>query len=173
VERCRRTENIRKGQWSPGSQETIAVKSLTGSVSLIGYLDDVQSALAAADMLVAFLPENSNSVLEAMAAGLPVVNTKVKGTEPCWQSRRHLLHEPGDIRAFLNSAPLIRTVLWQRDDMLRMGNGFKTLLHRGYKGQTRPSHTSCFLKEESGSGIVEYPQAKNRYGNPKQIFLPE
>lgn len=104
-------------------RKTIAHKSLADSVKLCGYADDVQSVLAAADILVlpSYEEGNSNSVLEAMAAGLPIISTRVGGTEILvGEAGRAFLHEPGDIRAL--SDILLRFI---RDKNMRLEIGMR------------------------------------------------
>ncbi|MGH7869229.1 MAG: glycosyltransferase family 4 protein, partial [Candidatus Dormibacteraceae bacterium] len=69
-------------------QQKLALHAMAGGLGLgdtvefCGYRADVAAELAAADVFV--LPSygegNSNAILEAMAAGLPIVSTKVGGT---------------------------------------------------------------------------------------------
>lgn len=72
---------------------------IEASVVFRGYVDDVRGKLGMMDVFV--LPSsaegNSNAVLEAMAAGLPVVSTRVGGTPMLVgaEGARHLV-EPGD-----------------------------------------------------------------------------
>jgi glycosyltransferase involved in cell wall biosynthesis len=104
-------------------KKTIAVKFLDGSVNLCGHTNDVQSALAAADILVlpSYEEGNSNSVLEAMAAGLPIASTKVGGTANLvGDAGRAFLYEPGDIRTL--SEILIQLI---RDRKMRLETGIR------------------------------------------------
>lgn len=104
-------------------RKTIAVKSLNTSVKLCGHIDDVQSVLTTADILVlpSYEEGNSNSILEAMAAGLPIIGTTVGGTANLvGNAGRSLLHEPGDIRGL--SEILLRLI---RDRELRLETGLR------------------------------------------------
>lgn len=72
---------------------------LAGRVHLTGWRPDVPELLKAADLFA--LPSRwegmPNAVLEAMAAGLPVVATRVEGsTELVCHGRTGMLVEPGD-----------------------------------------------------------------------------
>jgi len=99
----------------------IELKSLAGSVKLCGYTHDVPRVLAEADMLVlpSYEEGNPNAVLEAMAAGLPVVSTFVGGTENLvGAAGRAFLHKPGDIPAL--AAILLRLI---KDEKLRLETG--------------------------------------------------
>jgi L-malate glycosyltransferase len=102
-------------------KKIIAAKSLTGSVHMCGHTNDVKSVLAAADILVlpSYEEGNPNSVLEAMAAGLPIVSTKVGGTANLvGAAGGAFLCEPGDIRGL--SEILLRLV---RDKNMRLETG--------------------------------------------------
>jgi glycosyltransferase involved in cell wall biosynthesis len=91
--------------WGSGSLESevrglLLDYGLNDTVKLLGYCDDVPAALSASDALVqpSAAEGNSNTVLEAMRAGLPVIATSVGGTQ--MQVGPHglrLLSEPGDV----------------------------------------------------------------------------
>jgi glycosyltransferase involved in cell wall biosynthesis len=82
-------------------ERRIAVMGLQDRVRVLGHLKDVSRALADSDVFV--LPShregNSNAILEAMCAGLPVVSTTVGGTPMLvGPAGAPLLHAPGDIQ---------------------------------------------------------------------------
>jgi glycosyltransferase involved in cell wall biosynthesis len=90
-------------------------------LELLGERDDVPDLLAAADVFV--LSSRSEglpiSILEAMAAGLPVVATRVGGVpELVVDGETGLLVPPGDARAL---AAALRTLLGDRELRLRLG----------------------------------------------------
>lgn len=62
--------------------ELIGKLNLTGKARLLGHRSDVWSILAASDMLISSSHSEgqSNSILEAMASGVPVVATSAGGT---------------------------------------------------------------------------------------------
>lgn len=83
-------------------RERIARHGLEGTVRLLGRRTDVPDLLAAADLFV--LPSRFEGlplvVLEAMAAGLPVVATRIGGTDEAVEHGvTGLLVEPGDAGA--------------------------------------------------------------------------
>jgi glycosyltransferase involved in cell wall biosynthesis len=95
----------------PTLEEEIKALGLSEHVHLAGERHDVPELLAAADVFV--LPSRSEgmpvSVLEAMAAGLPVVASRVGGVpELVADERTGILVEPGDADAL--AAALVRLV---------------------------------------------------------------
>lgn len=74
--------------------------NLRGRVRLLGHVAAVGHIISGYDVFV--LPShregNSNAILEAMAAGLPIISTRVGGTEMLvGVEGQPLLHEPGDV----------------------------------------------------------------------------
>ena len=91
--------------WGSGLMEAMLRRrcnelGLAGSVIFRGHVEDVCSQLSWMDVFV--LPShaegNSNAVLEAMAAGLPIVSTRVGGTPMLvGHEGANFLCEPGDV----------------------------------------------------------------------------
>ncbi|OQX12629.1 MAG: hypothetical protein BWK76_17350 [Desulfobulbaceae bacterium A2] len=98
---------------------------IADSVRFLGYVDGVREQLPTADILV--LPSssegNSNALLEAMAAGLPVVATRVGGT-PMLVGREWagFLCEPGDVDAL---ADRLLALIHDRELRVRMGRALR------------------------------------------------
>jgi len=72
---------------------------IADSVVFLGHVEAVRDRLADMDVFVLTSERegNSNAILEAMAAGLPVVSTRVGGTPmQVGQEGAHFLVEPGD-----------------------------------------------------------------------------
>lgn len=91
--------------WGSGMMEAMLRRRcdelpFTDSVVFRGHVEDVRSQLPEMDVFV--LPShaegNSNAVLEAMAAGLPIVSTRVGGTSmQVGHEGANFLCEPGDV----------------------------------------------------------------------------
>lgn len=96
------------GPLRPSLERTAAALDLGGRVTFTGMLEDVRPALAAMDVFV--LPSQaegmSNALLEAMAAGRPVVATDVGGTREVCDG-----HETGVLVPADDAAALARAVL--------------------------------------------------------------
>ncbi len=86
--------------------------NISGTVSFRGHVDSVHQKLPAMDIFVlpSFNEGNSNAVLEAMAAGLPIVSTRVGGTHmQVGPEGAHFLSTPGDIEGLaINISTLVR-----------------------------------------------------------------
>lgn len=63
-------------------QALTSALGVAATVEFPGYCDDIPAQLADADLFVlpSYAEGNSNAVLEAMSAGLPIVATRVGGT---------------------------------------------------------------------------------------------
>ena len=72
------------------------------NVEFFGYCEDVPTVLAKADLFVlpSYMEGNSNAILEAMRAGLPIVATRVGGAEiQVGSEGDRFLVPPGDCKA--------------------------------------------------------------------------
>jgi glycosyltransferase involved in cell wall biosynthesis len=100
-------------------QHEIREAGLLGKVRLRGHTDEVRDVLPNYDIFV--LPShregNSNAILEAMAAGLPVISTRVGGTPMLvGASGARYLHEPRDAVALADAMKeLIASVALRTD----------------------------------------------------------
>ncbi len=86
----------------PDSDEVARRSAGRDDVLLTGYTapDDAPAAYRAADVFVSptYSEGFSNTILEAMASGLPVVSTRSVGVVDCLRHDDNgLLHEPGDV----------------------------------------------------------------------------
>lgn len=104
-------------------QNTIDDNMLNSSVTLCGHTDNVHGILDATDIFVlpSYEEGNSNAVLEAMVAGVPIISTNVGGTANLVGNvGREFLHEPGDIKTL--SEIMLKLI---RDNNLRIETGLK------------------------------------------------
>jgi glycosyltransferase involved in cell wall biosynthesis len=136
----------------------IARLGLGGSVELLGLRDDVSEILAAADVFVLSssyecLPI---SVIEAMAAGLPVVATGVGGVpELVVEGETGFIVRPHDHEAL---ADALRSVLADPDLRRRLGEAARTRAeaHFGIE-RFRGEHVAVYLRELERRGMAARP----------------
>ena len=122
------------GRLQDSMQEQIDALGLQDTVELLGLRKDVPVLLAASDLYVLSshwegLPV---AVLEAMAASLPIVTTKV-GELPYLMDDNGLLVEVGDIKGLANA---ILTLISDEDKRKQMGERSRQLVHEKYNKQT-------------------------------------
>lgn len=125
-----------RGEEEPNLRRLAAELGIEARVHLLGLRDDVDRLLAAADLFVQ--PSRSEglplAVLEAMAAGLPVVATRVGGMgEAVADGETGILVEPGRPEAL---AAALRRLLG--DDVLRerMGRAARTRAQAEFSVET-------------------------------------
>lgn len=109
-----------EGELRPELEAQLDRLALRGAVELAGAISDVPALLRDTDVYVqpSFAEGMPNSVLEAMAAGLPVVATRVSGNEDLIADGENgLLVPPGDpgalaaaIRRLMDDPALARTM---------------------------------------------------------------
>jgi sugar transferase (PEP-CTERM/EpsH1 system associated) len=88
-----------EGPLRPALERQIRESGLDGHVRLLGHRPDIQNVLAALDVFVLSSTSEglSNTILEAMAAGVPVVSTRVGGADELVdEPRTGILVPPSD-----------------------------------------------------------------------------
>jgi len=129
--------------------------------TFLGQRDDVAARLAAADIFV--LPSRSeafpNAVLEAMAAGLPIVASRVGGLcELIEEGTTGLLVPPGDPQPL---ADRMCRLIADPPHAARMGSAARTAVHARYSFERMvESFESIYLTEltRRGLAVVDEPQ---------------
>lgn len=120
-----------------GALETLVrERDLESHVRFLGHREDVPSLLSRADVFV--LPSRSeafpNSVIEAMASGLPVVATATGGLlDLVDNGRTGILVAPGDARGL---AGAVRRLLGDRPLAIRLGEQARREIARRYSFDT-------------------------------------
>lgn len=101
-----------------GLERLVAVGGLTASVHFAGYRTDVADVLRAADVFVlpTLFDAQPTAIMEAMAAGLPVVSTRITGIPDLIDDGVHGTLVPADDRAALANAliALLEDPVWAR-----------------------------------------------------------
>jgi L-malate glycosyltransferase len=108
------------------------LRGVAGRMRFLGHCEDVPRLLAESDLFV--LPSRSeafpNGVLEAMAAGLPVVATRVGGiTELVEHQRTGVLVPPDDARAL--AFAVLDLVQW-REHAIELGRAARRVVETRY-----------------------------------------
>ena len=99
---------------------------LNQRIRFVGRCDHVQQRLFEYDALVlpSYREGNSNAILEAMVAGLPIISTRVGGTPMLvGPEGAPLLHEPRDVAAL---ATLLRDLIGDPATARRLGQAMRT-----------------------------------------------
>lgn len=139
---------VGEGPLLPEIAAAIRQRGLTERIDALGNRDDVPDVLASADVFV--LSSRSEgfpvSILEAMAAGLPVVATDVGGVaESVIEGETGLLVPPGDPRAL---AAALDRLLTDRALRLRLGAAGRERVRRHFDlAGFRRAHVELYLRE--------------------------
>jgi glycosyltransferase involved in cell wall biosynthesis len=118
-------------------EEAVRSAGLQGVVSLPGHVNDVSGYYEMADlMVISSLSEGSpNVLLEAMAAGVPVVSTAVGGIPEIVEDGKHaILVKPGEPAAM---AEAIGVLLSNPDTADKLANAARNLAAAKYSPQQR------------------------------------
>jgi glycosyltransferase involved in cell wall biosynthesis len=108
------------------------LRGVAGQIRFLGHCEDIPRLLAGCDLFV--LPSRSeafpNGVLEAMAAGLPIVATRVGGiTELIEHQRTGVLVPPDDVRAL--AFAILDLVQW-RNHARELGRAARRVVETRY-----------------------------------------
>jgi len=120
--------------------------NVSDNVSFLGFRSDVPELLSAAEMVVcpSLWEGMPNIILEAMAAGKPVVATAVDGSAELVDDHvTGLLVEPADVSAL---ADAVRTVLADPERARQMGNAGRMKVQREFS-LDRMIHRNVLLYE--------------------------
>lgn len=120
---------------------------LEGRLHLLGHREDVEACLAAMDVFV--LPSLNEgmgrALVEAMAAGLPVVATKVGGVPAVVQDRCNgLLVSPGNAAAL---ADALRSLLSRPEWMTQLGDAAQQSIGERYGTQAMVQSIEVLYRE--------------------------
>jgi len=120
---------------------------LNGQVKFLGFRDDVADLLSVCDLFV--LPSLFEglpvSVLEAMAAGKPVVATRIGGTDEAVEDgRTGILVPPRDPAAL---AGAIRTMLSDLPAARRMGEAGRMRVRHEFTAEAMVARTTKIYEE--------------------------
>lgn len=88
-----------KGEKKERLEQIIASSGLETNIKLIGFREDIADFYDAADifMVPSFREGLSVSLMEAMASGLPVICSKIRGNTDLIDDRGGFFFEPGDV----------------------------------------------------------------------------
>lgn len=134
LKRCPDTEFVFAGDGAHRAHlEALArLRGVAGRVRFMGHCEDVPRLLSESDLFV--LPSRSeafpNGVLEAMAAGLPVVASRVGGIDELIEHQRTgVLVPPGDVRAL--AFALLDLMQWP-DHAVELGRAARRTVETKY-----------------------------------------
>jgi glycosyltransferase involved in cell wall biosynthesis len=135
------------GPLLPTLRHQVRQLGLEGRADLLGRRDDIPALLAAADLLC--LPSREEGLglaaLEAMAAGLPVVATRVGGlAEVVEDGKTGLLVPPGDRAALANA---LRELLSDAPRSLAMGKAGRARVEAHYTQEAMIAATQAVYAE--------------------------
>jgi glycosyltransferase involved in cell wall biosynthesis len=125
-------------------------RGIAPRVQFIGHVDEVPALLASSDLFV--LPSRSeafpNSVLEAMATGLPIVATRVGGiVELVENQRTGVLVPPDDARALGHA--MLDLIQW-RSHAVRLGRAARAEVEARYSWERMISAFEHLYIEQLG-----------------------
>jgi len=143
-----RFELIGDGTEREALEQLVRARGLTGAITFAGHSENVPERLAAADLFT--LPSESeafpNAVLEAMAAGLPIVASAVGGIcEVVQPHRTGLLVRPRDPQALADS---ICRLMTNSQEAHALAAGGRSLVESQYSFDRMVSSIERLYEEE-------------------------
>lgn len=129
--RDRRLWLVGTGREMKALERMVLSLGCTDNVAFLGHRDDVAAVLAQADVgvLPSLMEGLSNTLLEYMASGLPVIASRVSGSEDLIRSgKTGWLHEPGEPAAMVAA---LRAMDAESDErLIEMGIEARTAVER-------------------------------------------
>ncbi|NCT68792.1 MAG: glycosyltransferase family 4 protein [Rhodanobacteraceae bacterium] len=122
---------VGSGSEGAGLQRRVVELGCTASVRFLGHHDDVADLLAEVDagVLPSLMEGLSNTLLEFMACGLPVLASRVSGSEDLVQpGQTGWLHEPGDVEGLVAALRAFDAI--DAAELARMGRNARAAVER-------------------------------------------
>lgn len=113
------------GPLCDGLKSTIERRSLTDTVTMLGFRDDIPEIMAACDMFVlpSYREGTPRVITEAMASGLPVIATGIAGIpEQVVEGENGFLVRPGDVDALADQIDKLTSAADLRERLGRAGS---------------------------------------------------
>ena len=142
-----------QGKLQSDIKEQVRLLGIEKNFILLGFLEDIHPLLKNADIFVfsSLYEGMPNSILEAMAHGLPIVSTNVNGvSELIEQGVNGFTVAPGAVQEL---ADTLRHVIENREEMKQIGSNARDFVEKNFGVQTMVEKLDYFVK----TGTDNYP----------------